>query len=87
MTDARRLRGIPERIGEHLIDADGNAAPSDVVAAVVEDKAARLEDAPVQEFVPLLVENRARDDLRQRGMKVDWKAFQEGGTADADDGH
>jgi len=84
MTDERRFRGMTERIEEHLVDADGNAASSDVVAAVVEDKAARLEDAPVQEFVPLLVENQARDELHQRGMKVDRTAYEETDTAEAD---
>jgi hypothetical protein len=76
---------MTERIEEHLVDADGNAASSDVVAAVVEDKAARLEDAPVEEFVPLLVENHARDELHQRGLRVDWSAYEGADDADAAD--
>ena len=76
---------MSERIEENLVDADGNAASSDVVAAVVEDKAARLEDAPVQEFVPLLVENQARHELHQRGLKVDWSAYEGADDADAAD--
>jgi hypothetical protein len=76
MTDQRRYQGMTERIGEHLVDDDGNAAESGVIEAVVAENAASLEDAPVQEFVPLLVENQARDELHQQGLRVDWSAYE-----------
>ena len=76
MMDERRFRGLAECIEEHLVDEDGNGAPTEVVATVVGEKAADLEDAPVQEFVPLLVENQTRDELRRRGLKVDWSAYE-----------
>jgi hypothetical protein len=82
MTDERRFRGLAERIEEHLVDEDGNGAPSEVVATVVGDKAADLEDAPV----PLLVENQTRDELRRRGLKVDWSAYEAEGGADEPSG-
>ena len=46
MTEERRIRGLAERIEEHLVDEDGNGAPSEVVATVVNEKAADLEDGP-----------------------------------------
>jgi hypothetical protein len=76
MTDERRYRGMTERIGEHLVDGDGNPPESALVDEVVDDTASRFEDAPVQEFVPLLVENEVRDELHQRGLKVDWSAYE-----------
>ena len=48
------------------------------VEEVVAEKAAELDDAPLQEFVPLLVENKARDELRHRGLGVDWSAYEAG---------
>jgi len=40
-----------------------------VVERAVDDAAAPYADAPVQEFVPLLVEHEARDELRQQGIR------------------
>ena len=34
-------------------------------------KAESFADAPVQEFVPLLIEHQARDELRQHGLHLD----------------
>ena len=42
------------------------------------------QDAPVQEFVPLLVENQTRDELRERGLKVDWSAYEGADGPDAE---
>jgi hypothetical protein len=41
------------------------------VANVVEAKAESLAEAPLQEFVPLLIEHQARDELRQHGLHRD----------------
>ena len=64
-----RVELVRHRLSEDLVDEHGDAAPADVVADVVAEKAARLRDAPVQEFVPLLVEHQARDELRKRGLR------------------
>ncbi|WP_246050848.1 three-helix bundle dimerization domain-containing protein [Nocardioides guangzhouensis] len=38
--------------------------PPDVVAATVDDVAGQLQAARIREFIPLLVERQARDELR-----------------------
>ena len=65
----QRVELVEHRLSEDLVDEHGQAAPADVVAEVVEEKATALSDAPVQDFVPLLVEHQARDELRQRGLR------------------
>jgi hypothetical protein len=52
------------------------------VEEVVAEKAAELDDAPLQEIVPLLVENKARDELHHRGVGVDWSAYEAEAGAD-----
>jgi hypothetical protein len=53
------------------VDAHGHTAEPDDVARVVDAKAESFADAPVQEFVPLLIEHEARDELRQHGLHRD----------------
>ena len=65
----KRLQQLAARLEETLVDDDGQPAQPDVVEQVVAEKAANLEEAPLQEFVPLLVENQARTELRSRGLK------------------
>jgi len=64
----RRLDLVQERLRDDLVDEGGNRAPADEVEAVVADKAEALADAPVQDFVPLLVEHQAREELRHHGL-------------------
>jgi hypothetical protein len=67
MTD-QRLETLRRRLQDELVDHEGRPpAPSDV-ESVVAAKAGSLAEAPVQEFVPLLVEHQARDELRRKGL-------------------
>jgi len=68
----KRLQRLADRLEETLTDDEGRPAERDVVEQVVAEQAAPLEDAPIQEFVPLIVENKSRDELRHRGMTTDW---------------
>jgi hypothetical protein len=67
-----RIRGLKERLTDELVDLDGEPADPEDVAKVVDSKAGALVDAPVQEFVPLLVEHQSRDELRQHGLHRDF---------------
>ena len=64
----RRVAQLIERLHDELVDDEGNPAETAAIDAVVTAKAAELSDAPVQEFVPLLVEHQARDELRHQGL-------------------
>jgi hypothetical protein len=63
-----RIDGVKERLSRDLVDDRGNPVDPDAVTKVVDDARAQFTDAPVQEFVPLLVEHTARDELRQAGL-------------------
>ncbi len=67
----RRVEPVKERIKADLVDERGNPASPDVIDSIVEAKAASIADASVQEFMPLLVEHEARDELRHRGFHRD----------------
>lgn len=67
----KRIEPLTDRLADDLVDEDGEPADPDVVQQAVEEAAAPYTDAPVQEFVPLLVEHEARDDLRQQGLRRD----------------
>ena len=70
-SDDMRVETVKQRLQEDLVDEQGRpAAPADI-ERVVTAKAESLSDAPVQEFVPLLIEHQARDELRQRGLRRD----------------
>jgi hypothetical protein len=85
-SDQHRIQAVAERLDQELVDERGHPVPPELVDEVVAEHAARLEEAPVQEFVPLLVEKESRDDLRQRGMRRDWAAEEETQDVDVDDG-
>lgn len=51
---ARLLRELGDRVGE------------DEINRVVDEEAAKFEDAEIDKFVPVLVERRARKRLRRR---------------------
>src|SRR5262249_40204384 len=77
----KRMQQVAARLGETLVDDEGRPADKHVVEEVVAERAAALEEAPVQEFVPLLVENQAGNDLRERGLRRTWDD-DEGGEND-----
>lgn len=63
-----RLRSLKRRLRDELVDDNGRPADPNHVDRVVEAKAQSLADAPVQEFLPLLIEHQARDELREHGL-------------------
>ena len=63
-----RLDAIAEDLSSRLVDEQGNAPSPEEVKRAVEDKARELSDAPVQDFVPLLAEHAARDELLEQGV-------------------
>ena len=65
----RRVEGLKRRLCDELVDDQGQPPEPDEVERVVTAKAEALLDAPVQEFVPLLIEHQARDELRQHGLR------------------
>ena len=77
---------VMQRLGEDLVNARGQRAEPKEVERVVRAKAQTLSDAPLQEFVNLLIEHQARDELRERGLRRDLGAVDEasGEVAEAD---
>ena len=67
----KRVENVTAQLENDLVDGDGRPADHEQVAAAVEAAAERLADAPVQDFVPLLVEHDARDQLRDEGLQRD----------------
>ena len=65
----RRVESLKQRLCDELVDEQGQPPEPGEVERVVTAKAEPLLDAPVQEFVPLLIEHQARDELRQHGLR------------------
>ena len=68
LSNDQRLATLKRRLNTELVDANGNPPDADDVDAVVVATADHLADAPIQDFVPLLVEHQALDELRRRGL-------------------
>ena len=64
----RRIDSIVERLSDELVHEDGTPADPDHVSEVVHAAAENLADAPIQDFVALLVENEARDVFHDEGL-------------------
>jgi hypothetical protein len=64
----QRLDTLKRRLNTELVDENGNSPDANDVDAVVVATADHLADAPIQDFVPLLVEHQALDELRRRGL-------------------
>lgn len=62
------LEAIADRLAFRLMTTDGERAPHDHVADVVEAAARSLAGAPLQQYAPLLVENAARTTLCGEGV-------------------
>jgi hypothetical protein len=67
----KRRQAIASQLEERLVDDDGSPPPRERIEAVVEEKAQELADAPVQDYVPLLTEHKARDELMDEGFHPD----------------
>jgi hypothetical protein len=59
------LGGVSEKLS-HKYGGDDGPLSDDEVEEAVRDAADSLRDAPVQTFVPLIAENKARDSLKER---------------------
>jgi hypothetical protein len=70
MAENERMKAIADRLAEDYTTESGQPAQRDHVADVVDAAAEPLGDAPIQDFVPLLVENAARDRLHAEGLHV-----------------
>jgi hypothetical protein len=70
MADTAVLDAIADRLALRLVTTAGQPASHDHVADVVDAAARLLADAPLQQFVPLLVENAARGTLYNEGLHL-----------------
>jgi hypothetical protein len=70
-SDDRQIDAVKSRLQGELIDEHGRSADPEQVAQMVERASADMADAPLQEFVPLLIEHEARQQLRQQGLHRD----------------
>jgi hypothetical protein len=71
MAERQRIKSIADRLAEEYVTESGESAPRDHVEKVVEAVAEPLAEAPVQDFVPLLVENAARNQMHAEGLHVE----------------
>jgi hypothetical protein len=62
------INSIADRLTDELVTSSGEHASQTHVADVVAAAAAPLSDAPLQQFVALLVENAARGRLHDEGL-------------------
>jgi hypothetical protein len=67
----KRVEIVKQRLQNELVDDKGRPVEPGEVDSVVDATAESLASAPVQEFVPLLIEHQATDELRQRGLHRD----------------
>jgi hypothetical protein len=67
-----RTHALAERLDDRLVDETGAPVPVEVVEQVVARHLQDFEQARLQEFVGLLAEKQAREELRDRGMRHDW---------------
>lgn len=66
-----RVEAVTHRLKGDLVDEGGRPAEPGEVERVGNETAKAFADAPVQEFVPLLIEHQARDELRGHGLRRD----------------
>jgi hypothetical protein len=71
MAENARINSIADRLAEEYVTKSGDNPPRDHVGEVVDAMAEPLADAPVQDYVPLLVENAARDHLHSEGLHME----------------
>ena len=66
----KRIAALGQHLADAMMGADGNDADPQHIEEVVRAHAAQFRDAPIKDFVPLLVENRARDELHREGLRT-----------------
>jgi hypothetical protein len=71
MAEKQRIDSIADRLADEYVTDAGETVERDHVAEVVAAAAETLDGAPVQDFVPLLVENAVRDRLHENGLHVE----------------
>lgn len=78
-----RVDHVTERLQDELVDGDGQRAEPEIIEAAVASAASEFEDAPVQEFMPLLVEHKALDELREHGLHRELEGVDQAPVDDA----
>lgn len=68
MVETALIDSIADRLADELVTTTGEPVSHDHVVDVVEAAAKPFADAPLQQFVPLLVENAARNQFRREGI-------------------
>jgi hypothetical protein len=68
-----QLARVRQVLSEDLEDKDHNRADPAAVAKVVDEMAAEFKAVPVEDFVAVLTERKARVVLRARGLKRPWE--------------
>ena len=69
--ESRELSEIVD-IERRLITEFGPTVPAHMIVAAIADAFAGFEGAPIRTFIPLLVERKARDQLRSEVVRVEW---------------
>jgi hypothetical protein len=69
MVEIALIDSIADRLAHELVTTAGEPVSHDHVVDVVEAAAKPFADAPLQQFVPLLVENAARSQFRREGIR------------------
>ena len=64
----KRIEVLASRLSREFKGPDGSAVDEQHIVEVVQSKARELDDAPIQDFVPLLTEHKAVEDLRAAGL-------------------
>jgi hypothetical protein len=65
----KRIDGLADRLVREFTGPDGGEADPHHIVEVVQAKAHELDDAPIQDFVPLLAEHKAVEELRGQGLR------------------
>ena len=65
MADNPLVAGVKDKLTQRYASEDGPLSQEEVSEAV-ERASDELRDAPVQTFVPLITENKARNELQDR---------------------
>ena len=81
----KRIDPVKDRLADDLVDDDGRPPDPEVVDRAVDEAAAPYAEAPVQEFVPLLVEHEARDELRRQGLRRELDEADRGHAVETDE--
>lgn len=83
----KRVDQLKQRLEDELVGDDGQPAPAEEIRRVVDDSAEALAEAPIQDFVPILIEHDARAELRRGGLHREFDVEPSGAGGDQDAPH